>query len=294
MINSMLFRCLSFLCKIGLSFLAIYLVYIKIDWNAFFLLWRQLDVFILLWVFLLYNFSQVLSALRMRCYLALIEIDLNRISSIYLCYLGMFYNLFLPGGIGGDGYKVYFLKRFYSQKTMLIVKALLGDRLNGFSGLLVIAFACFCFNGLFEIAPYQYALLLLCMLVGILGYALLQGWLFVFELKSFLFSLCLSITVQALQGLVAVILVRSLGDLNHSFIYVFIFLFSSIVSQLPLSMGGLGTREVTMVYCLNYLGIDPNAGLAMALIFFMCQTLSNCLGLFCYHFKLEPKPVLDH
>ena len=225
----------------------------------------------------------------MRAYLALIDIDLDRTSSIYLCYLGMFYNLFLPGGRGGDGYKVYFLKRFYPQRTMLSVKALIGDRLNGFSGLLVIAFVCFCLNGLFERARYQYVLLLLCMLVGVLGYALLQRWLFKFKLSSFLLSLCLSIAVQALQGLVAVILVRSLGDLNHPFIYVLIFLFSSIVSQLPVSLGGLGTREVTMVYCLNHLGIDPNAGLATALIFFMCQTLSNCLGLFCYHFELEPK-----
>ena len=56
--------------------MAIYLVYIKIDGTAFFLLWRQLNLFILLWVFILYNISQVLSALRMRCYLALIDIGL--------------------------------------------------------------------------------------------------------------------------------------------------------------------------------------------------------------------------
>ena len=83
------------------------------------------------------------------------------------------------------------------------------------------------------------------------------------------------------------LIIRSLGDHSHLFTYVLIFLASSIVTQLPLSMGGLGAREVTVVYCLNILHIDPTVGLAMAMLYFIIQSLSNCIGVLFLDFKLS-------
>ncbi len=39
----------------------------------------------------------------------------------------MFYNLFLPGGIGGDAYKGYVLKKKYEVKTKSVVSILVLD-----------------------------------------------------------------------------------------------------------------------------------------------------------------------
>ena len=282
---------LKFLCKLTFSLLAIYLVLIKIDWPAFFLLLNEIDPVVIFLAFILYNIGQVISAVRSRYYLALIDIHLDNVSAVYLCYLGMFYNLFFPGSIGGDGYKVYFLKRFYPKSTLLIVKGLLGDRLNGFCGLLVVGVFCFFFNGRIKIDGYQYCLLLLGLCLSIVFYCLLQWRFLAFKLGFFIISFIMSITVQAIQGLIAVILVRSFGDIEYPFLYPCIFLCSSIVSQLPVSLGGVGTREVTLVYILNLLGISPNPGLAMALVFFMLQTLSNLIGLVCYYSDRKPIPV---
>ena len=54
--------------------------------------------------------------------------------TLCLCYVGMFYNLFLPGGIGGDAYKVYQLRKYHQGRTFAIVQAMIFDRLNGFLG----------------------------------------------------------------------------------------------------------------------------------------------------------------
>ena len=52
----------------------------------------------------------------------------------------MFYNLFLPGGIGGDAYKGFVIQRKFKVKTKKVVGALLLDRLSGM--LLIIIYTC--------------------------------------------------------------------------------------------------------------------------------------------------------
>ncbi len=51
----------------------------------------------------------------------------------------MFYNLFLPGGIGGDGYKIYLLQKNYQTGTKKIFGAVLADRISGMVALVVLA-----------------------------------------------------------------------------------------------------------------------------------------------------------
>jgi uncharacterized membrane protein YbhN (UPF0104 family) len=275
--------------KCFISIVAVYAVVIKIDWQAFYAVWQNLNGFILLGAFFLYNLSQLISALRMREYLALIDIRLDVRSSIHLCYLGMLYNLFLPGGIGGDGYKVYYLKRRHAQKSWSIIRALLGDRLNGFLGLLVIAWCCVVFNGLWAVQWYESLFLLLMLSLCMVVFAILQSKALGYELGSFVYCVWLSTLVQGLQALAAVILMISLGEFDYLFVVVLVFFLSSLASQLPITLGGVGTREVTMVYGFGYLGMDPSSGLAMALLFFIVQSLSNLLGLFCYHYPQHSK-----
>jgi len=51
--------------------------------------------------------------------------------NLQLYFLGMFYNLFLPGGIGGDGYKVYYLHKHLSAPLKKSILALVLDRVTG-------------------------------------------------------------------------------------------------------------------------------------------------------------------
>src|SRR5690606_41951136 len=49
------------------------------------------------------------------------------------------YNFFLPGGIGGDGYKIFFLKKTFQISRRQVLGAVFFDRLSGLWALCIVA-----------------------------------------------------------------------------------------------------------------------------------------------------------
>ena len=85
----------------------------------------------LLLAFLLFIFSKTVAAFRLNNFFRQIEINISEAYNFKLYLLGMFYNLFLPGGIGGDGYKIYLLNKKFDVKIKSLFWAVLLDRLSG-------------------------------------------------------------------------------------------------------------------------------------------------------------------
>src|SRR5690606_38409637 len=56
-----------------------------------------------------YAISQVIASSRLNSFLGAIGLHVSERYNLRLYQLGLLYNFFLPGGIGGDGYKIYFL-----------------------------------------------------------------------------------------------------------------------------------------------------------------------------------------
>src|SRR5437773_6592381 len=79
--------------------------------------------------------SKLFSAFRLNIYLRNIRIELPEWENIKLYWLGMFYNLFLPGSISGDGYKVILLKRKFNSSYKKTSAAVLLDRFSGLTAL---------------------------------------------------------------------------------------------------------------------------------------------------------------
>jgi hypothetical protein len=71
--------------------------------------------------------------------------------------------------------------------------------------------------------------------------------------------------------------------------YLFIFLISSIVSVLPLTIGGIGSREVVFLYGALWLGLEENMSVSISMLFFLITAFVSLLGIW-YHFK---KPILE-
>lgn len=65
--------------------------------------------------------------------------------------------------------------------------------------------------------------------------------------------------------------------------YLFVFLVSSTVSVLPLTIGGVGARELVFVLAHDYVGIDQNVAVAFSLLFFLISMLTSLFGLFFKH-----------
>ena len=71
--------------------------------------------------------------------------------------------------------------------------------------------------------------------------------------------------------------------------YLFIFMISSVVSVLPLTIGGIGSREVTFLYGAKWLELDANTAIGISFVFFLITALVSFLGIV-FHFK---KPNLE-
>ena len=89
----------------------------------------------------LFMLSKLIASVRLNTFFRTVDIQLTERYNLRLYWLGMFYNLFLPGGVGGDGYKVYLLGKEYPGQRGLIFRALLLDRLSGMAALLVLLLA---------------------------------------------------------------------------------------------------------------------------------------------------------
>ena len=90
------------LLKIAITILCFWYISTKIDFSKTWQALLQANWWWLMLGVLLYAFSKFISAFRLNIYFRNIGLRLSEWDNIKLYWLGMFYNLFLPGGIGGE------------------------------------------------------------------------------------------------------------------------------------------------------------------------------------------------
>ena len=61
--------------------------------------------------------------------------------------------------------------------------------------------------------------------------------------------------------------------------YLFVFLISSMVAVLPLTIGGIGSREVTFMLGAQWLGLDLNLSIALSLLFYLITAFTSFWGI---------------
>jgi hypothetical protein len=199
----------------------------------------------------------------------------------------MFYNLFLPGGIGGDAYKGYLIKKQFNIDTKKIVSVLVLDRLSGL--LLLFMYACILIPFLnLNLIPYIEYYALAAIILGISVFWILNKKFFQYVLPIFWKAFGYSALVQFFQILSAYFILQSLDIELNTISYLFIFLVSSIVSVIPLTIGGIGSRELTFFYGATLLHLDENTSIGISMIFFLITAFVSLFGIY-YHFK---KPEL--
>lgn len=269
--------------KLILTGLALYLVFLKIDTQQLFELVKTIQWAWLIPAILFFVLSKVATAVRLNQYFKNIGLFLSEKLNFRLYLVGMFYNLFLPGGIGGDGYKVYLLHKQFKTSVKKLLQAALLDRLGG---LVAIVFLLF---GLFLIVEVKLdfletSLWNLLMIVGLMltipGFWLVQKFLFRDFLPSFWSANAWSFAGQIAQLICAWFILMALGINEKILAYQLVFLLSSIVAVLPLTIGGVGARELVFVYAHQYAGIEETAAVAFSLIFFLITAGVSLVGAF--------------
>ena len=267
--------------KILLTGGALYLVFQKIDTAQLLQLSKTLSWGWLIPAIALFVGSKVATAIRLNAYFANIHISLSFWENWRLYLIGMFYNLFLPGGIGGDGYKVYLLNNQFKTPVKELLKASLLDRLGGLIAILGLLFGILLLIDLpLPLGePWVRDVVFSIGMIGVLpGFWLLQKFLFSNFLPSFWQGIFWSLVGQLAQMAAVVCLLQALGVQDKFLAYQAVFLLSSIVAVLPLTIGGVGARELVVVYVHSYAGIQETEAVAFSLLFFLISAAVSLSG----------------
>lgn len=263
-----------------INFIQVWEALSKADWGILFI------------AVLFYFLSKIVSGFRLNINFRNIKIHLSEWENMKLYWLGMFYNLFLPGAISGDAYKVILLNRTNKAPIKKTTIAVLLDRFSGLLGLAVLI----SIYGLIIFDDYLFDIVLLVSpLLGIVVFYLVIRSLFKEFLSGFLSTFLLGVLVQGLQLICIYFIMLSLHVPINQSEWIFIFLLSSAISVLPISLGGgLGTRELVFAEGARYFHLKPELGITIGLLFYINNLISSVGGVyFVFHAPLNGKSEMS-
>lgn len=243
----------------------------------------------------LYLFAIYLSSIRW----GLLMSDRPRKKQLFSLYLiGSFFNIFLPGTIGGDAVKAYYLYKERGNSSAAIASVFM-DRYIGFAALAFIGIAAFPFGFSYfrgSFIEWILPLMVLSFISGsfiVFGLRLgqrirfLSGLYEYFSLymkkrtvlfKTFLLSLAVQTT-----GVLAVYTLSKGLNMQLPLLPLFIFIpVISAMTTIPMSISGLGVREASFVLLFAYLGLSPSEATALSLSWFLSASTGSLTGLIEY------------
>lgn len=220
--------------------------------------------------------SQLLSAERLNVVLNTLGIRARRIWNYQLYFIGMAYNLFLPGGIGGDGYKVLIYHREFGVSKKKLLTALLVDRLSGLLAILVLLGIGVVFIDEWRnwMIPALIATPLVLISARLITSRFFPGYSGVFARVTLI-----ALGVQLIQVVCIWFLGKAMNfeaDLIHLSVF---FLVSTLATTIPVFLGGIGAREAVFALLATQFGMNAPVAVATALAFSMVTVIASVPGL---------------
>ena len=273
---------LKFLLKVALSIIALYIVSKKINVLETISVIKSAQIHYLLIAVFFFVISHIISALRLNVFYAQIDVLLPTFENLKLYSKGMFYNLFLPGGIGGDAYKVYILKQNKNVTTKRLIAATLVDRASGLVALVCLTIGLLLKSSALRYVNQDYWIYLSIFLIPLayLVFYIMLRVFFRYLLSAYKITSVYSLGKQLFQLLSAYFILKSLYIDSFYEDYLSLFLVSSVVAVAPISIGGVGLRELAFVYSYQLFEIDKNTAVAFTLLFFTITVLTSLIGAF--------------
>lgn len=259
----------------------------------------------------LYLFAQVVSSYRWKFLSAAIGFKLS-LREFYDYYLiGMFFNLFLPGAIGGDMLRMFYLAKSANRKKREALLTLLAERGVGLVALLLLI-SLVCITPamaavdltlplkLFSLPTvyFDLRLILLCLSACLLaGYLALwlaplerlvekipkmeligQAKVYWANVGLLAKSVSISLFVHALMVGMHLLIATAL-DVHVDILYItVVYGVVSLASVLPIAFNGFGVREGTYLLLLTKAGLTPETAMAFAFYWVIISTCTSLLG----------------
>ena len=232
-----------------------------------------------------YFFSMVASAWRLMSFFKSIELRLDTRFNFRLYLLGIFYNLLLPGGIGGDGYKIYLLHKNYNLPAKRVFWAIAFDRLSGLwaIGLIVVVLTIFIPQIQEQI---HLAIPMAIFLAGTAIYYIVVKIFFKDFTRHFFKGHAKAVVVQALQVLTIICFLMG-QDFHGKFApYLLSFLISALAAVVPITFGGAGAREAIFARLSPIFHMNVGLAVFLSVSFYLTSLVVALLGLY---YVIRPK-----
>jgi uncharacterized protein (TIRG00374 family) len=235
-----------------------------------------------------------------------IEVPWWRLVGLY--FVGSFYSLVLPTGVGGDVVRMFELSQD-SHKTASAISSVLVDRFLGLFVLFAMALLALAVGG-YELVPSEVRIAIAVIVIGcVVGVTLvlqrtwLEGWgrrlgvgqllgrikilqqlyesLHLYGSAAMLRATAASVIFNLMLIMTNYLLGLAVGIYLPIWYY---FLFVPVISaslMIP-SIGGLGVREAAYVVLFGQVGVDPDQALALALAYLATLILAGLIGAIVY------------
>tara|TARA_B100000401_G_scaffold377001_1_gene277446 strand:- start:449 stop:1306 length:858 start_codon:yes stop_codon:yes gene_type:complete len=275
--------------QISITVFFIYYTLSKIGLYKVFEVVKSADLLLILCASIVYFLSQIISSQRLWFILNENNLIISSIENIKLYMIGIFYNFFIPGGVGGDAYKGVLMNKKFQWGLKKIYKLLVLDRLIGFGVIicLILVFSGFILDFEF-ILEFSAVLAPLYALLFFIGKVLVQK---IFDNKIvYTKAFFISHLIQILQFGSIILILISLGVKENYFTFLYIFLISSVLSIF--SFGGIGIREYVFFTLAVNTPVGQDIATSVGLIFTFSALISSIPGLF-FLMKMKSKKKLS-
>ncbi len=234
----------------------------------------------------IYGGSLIVSSHRSNIYLSGIGLTLRPWNALGLYLKGTVYNVLLPGGVGGDGYKILVLRTKEGPPVKLIFQAFFFERLSGLWA--ICALLCILNATLNKpLLPTFWPWLLLA--AGTLAYYIVMRLFFSGHARFFLRTHLISFGIQCLVSFAVICILKSQPMPVNYGPYLVSFHGSTIFSILNIGLSGLGVREFAMGYAAQMLQNDAALSVFVASAFWLVSTTTAIPGLFFLFMKGNEK-----
>ena len=259
--------------QLSISILFVSLTIFKIDIRSLITIFNKIDLHFFLLSPIAYFISQIIASERLRNLLNISGFKLTFFENGKIYLIGIFYNFFIPGGIGGDIYKTYLFKKIYNWEISQTIKIIIKDRLIGLGVLFILLV--FLDNDLI-LKLNLFNKIILSLILFAIGSFITKV---VFENNNgFVKSLFLSIAAQLFQFISIILILLSLKIDSNIIEILFVFIISSILSVF--SFGGIGIREYIFYSAAYVLTISEELSTSIGLLFTISAVICSVPGFY--------------
>lgn len=245
--------------------------------------------------FLLYVAGQAMSAYRWSTLARILGLRARYREFLAYFFVGLFTNLFVPGLVGGDAARAFYLGRRHHRMADAIASTV-ADRGYGLAALFWVAGIA----ALFFRSALPKSVIVPTVVVGLLVFAAYLASPLIARLghlgprfarravgaigpylhrpSSVLPAIALSLILQASLAVCQYLLGLGLGLKIPLALFLIIVPIANVVASLPITLNGLGVREPTYLLLFGMVGVSHTDAIALGLLWFVATMLGGLLG----------------